>query len=80
MVEACLNLILVVEHEALLLVGPEAEADVEVVPEARDVGQSQIQEALTGEVSFTSHLREQSRSEKKLLPLSSESMTFSTNW
>lgn len=50
------DLITVIEHESFHLVGSEAEAGVEVVPEAGDVGHIQIQVALTREMSLTSHL------------------------
>lgn len=52
------DLIVVVEHESLLLPRPEAEAGVEVVPEAGNVCQSQVQVALTREMSLTGHLQE----------------------
>lgn len=52
------DLIVVVEHESFLFGGSEAETCVEVVPETGDVGQGQIQVALTGEMSLTSHLHE----------------------
>lgn len=47
---------MVIEHESILVLGSEAEAGVEVVPETGNVGQSQIQVALPGEMSLTSHL------------------------
>lgn len=50
------HLVLVVEHEPLLLLCPEAEAGMEVVPQGRNVAQTQVQVALTREVSLTRHL------------------------
>lgn len=53
---SCSDLVVVEEHEPLLLLGPEAEAGVEVVPEVGNVGHVQVQVTLTGEMSLTSHL------------------------
>lgn len=46
-----------VEHESLLLLGSEAEAGREVVPEGGDLAQTHVQVALTVEMSLTSHLQ-----------------------
>lgn len=58
------DLILVVEHESLLLLGSEAEAGVEVVPEGGNTCQSQVQVALPGEMSLTSHLNEHTHTQQ----------------
>lgn len=60
------DLILVVEHESLLLLGSEAEAGVEVVPECGNTCQSQVQVALPGEMSLTSHLNEHTHTHSRL--------------
>lgn len=50
------HLVAVVEQQPLLLLRPEAEAGVKVVPQGGNVAQSQVQVALTREVGFTGHL------------------------
>lgn len=50
------HLVAVVEQQPLLLLCPEAEAGVEIVPQGGNVAQGQVQVALTREVGLTSHL------------------------
>lgn len=52
------HLIVMGEHESLLLARSEAEAGVEVAADAGDVGQIEVQVALTAEMSLSSHLHE----------------------
>lgn len=52
------DLIVMGEHKSLLLACSEAEAGVEVVADTGDVGQIEVQVALTGEMSLSSHLHE----------------------
>lgn len=52
------DLIMMVEQESFLLACSEAEAGIEIVADAGDVGQIEVQVALTCEMSLTSHLHE----------------------